>query len=55
MMCGTAENRASRNAGQWWWSAKMVRKSGALTYVRDSLAVLPARHAELAGIILKLR
>jgi len=55
MICGTAENRASRNGGQWWWSAKTVRKSGLLTYVRDFLAVFPARHAQAAEIILKLR
>jgi len=55
MMCGTAENRATRNGGQWWWSVKMVRKSGFLTYVCDFLAVFSVRHAQTAGIILKLR
>ncbi len=32
-----------------------TKKSGFLTSVRDFLAVFPARHAEPAGIILKLR
>jgi len=43
------------NGGQRWRCAKMVRKSGFLTYVRDFLEVFPARHAQPAGIILELR
>ena len=39
MMCGTAENRASRNGGQRRQSAKIVGKSGFWTYVLDLLAV----------------
>jgi hypothetical protein len=43
------------NGGKRRRSAKMVGKSRFLTYVLDFLAVLLARYAEPAGIILKLR
>ncbi len=58
MMCGTAENRAEGmegNGGSLPKWCKKEKKGGFLTSVRDFLAVFPARHAELAGIILRLR
>ncbi len=43
------------NGGEPRRSAKMVGESGFLKYVLDFLVVFPARHDELAGIILKLK
>jgi hypothetical protein len=39
MICGTPDNRASRNGGQRRRSAKIVGKSGFWTYVLDFMTV----------------
>jgi len=55
MMCGTGDNWVEGMDGNGDSMSKLCEKTDFLTYVSASLAVLPARHTQLAGIFLILR